>query len=199
MSTSVLLLLVGAGCGAGFAALAVYGQVRGPGRLRDVGWGVPGGILVVGVLFGVLAYWLDSGVARTTLFEVVADGSVGVPVGAPAPLREYDVLVEHPGVEHELFVSPTSGSTGVDRRGAVELHVTLADPAGRVLVDQPLLLEPECSRSEGCEWADWTAPFTPATAAAHRLSVTVLTVDVPAIHLRVSDPEKTDGVRAPGY
>ncbi|MDT7648692.1 MAG: hypothetical protein QOI36_98, partial [Pseudonocardiales bacterium] len=29
----------------------------------------------------------------------------------------------------------------------------------------------------------------------HRVSVTVLTVDVPA----VTDPEKTDGERAPGY
>jgi hypothetical protein len=199
VSTSVLLLLVGVGCGVGFAALAVYGQVRGGGRLRDVAWGVPAGILVFGALFGVGAYWLDSGIARTTLFEVDAEGSLGVVVGAPAPVREYDVVVEHPGVEHELFVSPTLGDTWGDAEGAVELHVQLVDPAGRVLVDQPLLLEPECSRTSGCGWQDWTAPFTPTAAAAHRLVVTVLTVDVPAVHLLVTDPDKTDGERAPGY
>jgi hypothetical protein len=199
VSTSVLLLVVLVGCGVGFAALAVYAQARGPGGLRDVSWGVPIGILVVCGLFGVGAYRLDSGIARTTLFEVDAQGSLGVPVGASAPVREYDVLVEHPGVEHELFVSPTLGDSGGEADGAVELHVQLVDPAGRVLVDQPLLLEPECRRTSGCGWQDWTAPFTPTTAAAHRLAVTVVTVDVPAVHLLVTDPEKTDGERAPGY
>jgi hypothetical protein len=198
VTTSVLLLLVGVGCGAGFAALAVYGQVRG-GRLRDVGWGLPAGILAGGALFGALMYGIDSGVARVTLFEVDAEGSLGVPIGAPAPVREYDVPVEHPGVAHELFVSPTLGDTWGDPEGAVELHVRLADPAGRVLVDQPLLLEPECRRSSGCGWQDWTASFTPVTAAVHRLSVTVITSGVPAVHLLVTDPEETDGERAPGY
>jgi hypothetical protein len=199
VSTSALLLLVGVGCGVGFAALEVYRQVCGVGRLRNVAWGTPVGILVVGALFGLGAYWLDSGIARTTLFEVDAAGSLGVQVGAPAPVLAYDVLVEHPGVEHELFVSPTLGDTGADPEGAVELRVQLYDPVGRVLVDQPLLLEPECRESSGCGWESWTAPFTPTSAAAHRLEVTVLTVDVPAVHLLVTDPEKTDGERAPGY
>jgi len=34
---------------------------------------------------------------------------------------------------------------------------------------------------------------------AHRLAVTVVTTDVPAVQVRVTDPEKTDGQRAPGY
>ncbi|GAA3102409.1 hypothetical protein GCM10010464_77390 [Pseudonocardia yunnanensis] len=38
-----------------------------------------------------------------------------------------------------------------------------------------------------------------AVGAPHRLSITVLTVDVPAVHLLVTDPGKTDGERAPGY
>jgi hypothetical protein len=145
------------------------------------------------------AYRLDSGIARTTLFEVDAQGSLGVQIGAPAPVREYEVVVEHPGVEHELLVSPTFGDTWDDPEGAVELHVQLVDPVGRTLVDQPLLLEPECRRTSGCAWQAWTAPFTPTSAAAQRLEVTVLTVDVPAVHLLVTDPEKTDGERAPGY
>jgi hypothetical protein len=58
-----------------FAALAVYGQVRGGGRLRDVHWGVPLGILVFGALFGAGAYLLDSDLAEQMLFEEVAEGS----------------------------------------------------------------------------------------------------------------------------
>jgi hypothetical protein len=199
VSTSVLLLLVCLACGVGFAALAVYGQVRGGARLHTVSWGVPAGIVVFCALFGAGAYAIDHGVARTTLFEVDAEGSLGVAVGAPAPVREFEVLVEHPGVEHELFVSPTLGDTGGDPEGVVELHVWLAAPDGRVLVDQSLQLSPECRRTSGCGWEDWTAPFTPTTAAPHLLAVTVVSTDVPAVHVLVTDPEKSDGERAPGY
>jgi hypothetical protein len=68
-----------------------------------------------------------------------------------------------------------------------------------VLADQPLLLEPECTRTAGCGRQVWTTPFTSTLATPHRLSVTVLTFDVPAVHLPVTDREKTDGTRAPGY
>jgi hypothetical protein len=198
VSTSMILLLVGLGCGAGFAALAVYGQVRGGGRLREVSWGVPIGILVFGALFGAGAYWLDSGVAGTTLFEVDAPGSAGVTVGAPAPVLEYDVAVEHPGVEHSLLVDPRID--GADAEAPIELHVRLTDGGGQVLLDEPLRHEVECSsRSVWCGWESWTGRFTPRSADVHRLTVTVLTVDVPVVHLRVEDPEKTDGERAPGY
>jgi len=60
------MLLVGVGCGAGFAALAVYGQVREGIRLRNVRWGGAAGMLLAEVLLGAGAYWLDSGIARTT-------------------------------------------------------------------------------------------------------------------------------------
>jgi hypothetical protein len=199
VSTSVLLFLVCLACGVGFAVLAVYGQVRGGARLRSVRWGVPTGIVVFCALFGVGAYAIDHGVARTTLFEVDAEGSLGVAVGAPAPVREFEVRVEHPGVEHTLFVSPTLGDTGGDPEGVVELHVWLADPQGRVLVDQSLQLAPECRETSGCGWEDWSAGFTPATVDVHLLAITVVSTDVPAVHVLVTDHEKTDGERAPGY
>jgi hypothetical protein len=194
----MILLLVGLGCGAGFAALAVYGQVRGGGRLREVSWGLPIGILVFGALFGAGAYWIDSGVAEKTLFEVDAPGSLGAAVGAPAPVLEYDIAVEHPGVEHSLLVDPRID--GADAEAPVELHVLLTGPGGQVLLDEPLVHEVDCSgRSVWCGWESWTGRLTPRSPGVHRLAVTVLTVDVPVVHLRVEDPEKTDGERAPGY
>ena len=39
-------------------------------------------------------------------------------------------------------------------------------------------------------------PFAPGV---HRLIVTLDTPDVPVLHVRVGDEQKTDGVRAPGY
>ena len=47
--------------------------------------------------------------------------------------------------------------------------------------------------SERLRPAQWVAVGIAAVA------VTVLTVDVPQVHLLVTDPEKTDGERAPGY
>jgi len=199
VSTSVLLFVVCLACGFGFAALAVYGQFRDGARWRTVRWGVPAAIVAFCALFGVGAYALDGSTARTTLFEIDAEGSLGVPVGAPAPVRSFDLHVEHPGVEHTLFVSPTLGDTPGDPEGIVELHVWLSAPGGRVLVDQTLQLAPECRQTSGCGWEDWTTPFTPASAEPHLLTVTVISTEVPAVHVLVTDPEKTDGERAPGY
>jgi len=192
VTTSQLLFLVGLGCGVLFAALAVYAQVRGGGRLRDVHWGVPVGILVFGALFGGGAYLLDSDLAEQTLFEVVADGSAAEPV-----VREFEVVVEHPGVVHDLLVAPNRPD---DAEVPIDLHVTVADAAGRSLLDRPLHLEVDCGgRSAYCEWDAWYGEFTPLAVGAHRLTVSVLSPDVPTVHVRVGDPEKTDGVRAPGY
>jgi hypothetical protein len=199
VSTSVLLLLVGIGCGVFFAGLAVYAQLRGGGSIRRLRWWIPLGVLVFGVLAGVGAYWIDQGVARTTLFEVDAEGSLEVEVTDPAaPVRAFDLAVEHPGVEHELLVDPITAGASEDAGNPVELYVRLDDPSGRPLIDQQLRFDVECDRS-GCGWRSWTAPFTPQTAQVHRLYVAVLTIDIPKVHVRVEDPEKTDGVRAPGY
>jgi len=197
VSAGGILFLLGFGLGALLAAILVWAQVRAEGW-RSVRWGIAGCLLGIGLLFGGCSYWLDSGLAETTLFEVVAPGSAGVAVGDPAPVRTYEVAVEHPGVRHELLVDPLYGSG--DPPGPAELHVRLDDGAGRALVDEALMLPVDCSgRGYFCEWATWTGAFTPQTATVHRLVLTVRTVEVPEVHLRVDDPQKTDGVRAPGY
>jgi hypothetical protein len=197
VSTSVLLFGIGAGFGLLLAGLMVWAQVRS-GGWGSVQWGMAAGLLGFGLLFGAGAYLLDSDLAETTLFEVDAPGSVGVAVGDPPPVRTYVVVVEHPGVEHELLVAPLIDLA--DAPGPAELHVRLDDGAGRPLLDEPLVLAVDCSgRSFYCTWASWTGSFVPQAATVHRLRVTVRTVEVPEVHLRIEDPEKTDGVRAPGY
>jgi hypothetical protein len=199
VSTGVLLLCTGIGCGVVLAALAAYGIVREGTARRLRKWVTPLGVLLFGVLVGAGALWIDGGAARTTLFEVDAEGSLGVrPTDPAAPVRVFDLPVEHAGVEHELLVDPITVDALDEAEHPVALHVRLDDPQGRPLVDEQLRFDEACDRS-GCGWRGWTADFTPSTAEVHRLTMVVLTVDVPAVHVRVQDPEKTDGVRAPGY
>ncbi len=189
-------MLVGVGCGVGFAALALWVQTASGTPLREVSWGAPLGVLAIGLVLGGGAWFIDSGEARTTLLELEAEGS---PPGGPGPEREYDLRIEHPGVEHRLWLNPLAEQATESERDPVELLVRVADPAGRELVAESLVLEAECPDVVFCEWADWSTSFTPPTDAVHRLSVTVLTPDVPLVHIKVDDPEKTDGERLPGY
>ena len=155
------------------------------------------------VVMGFGAYWIDRGQSRTTLFEVLAEGSEGVTPGVDAaPLREFDVLIEHPGVEHTLNVDPTFGpGPGVrEAEYPVEVGFQLATPTGQLLIDeQVVLFDVDCSGRGRCGWDSWSGTFVPTSTGPHRLTVVVITVDVPYVKVRVEDPEKTDGRRAPGY
>jgi hypothetical protein len=189
MSTSTILLLSAVGCGLLFAGCAVLAQ-SGGGVPRWQRVALPAAILAFCSAFGGLAFLIDDDVAETTLFEVDAE----VPA-APGPAAlSFDVPVEHTDAEHELFVAPTDG---LDMTEPVALRVRLTDPSGRVLVDEPVTLDPRCD--EFCEWDSFGAVFTPARTGPHVLEVTVPAPDVALLHVRVGDPLKTDGQRAPGY
>lgn len=193
MTTSTLLFLVAAGCGVLFGLLAVYSQTRTGVPLRRVRWTAPALLLAGCTAFGGLAYVLDSGVARTTLFEVDADGS-----GASVPETiVVDLAVQHAGARHDLLVAP---KTDADVQVPADVRVQLLDPAGQPVVDQSRRLEPRCVDDPApCEWDSYSAEFTPAATGPYRLVVTLFTPDVPVVHIRVGDEQKTDGVRAPGY
>jgi hypothetical protein len=193
VSTSTILFLTGVACGVFFAALAVYGQARGGGSLREVRWGVPVGILVFGAAFGGTAFLIDSGVAGKTLFEAEVAGS-----GAAVPsVLEWEIPVEHPGAGHSLGVYPNS-DRNVDT--PADVRVQLVDDVGRVLVDDERTLEPRCGdESWNCTWDSYSTDFTPPIGGELRLTVTLLTPDVPTVHVWLGDEEKTDGRRTPGY
>jgi hypothetical protein len=161
--------------------------------LRAVRWTAPVVILVCCCAFGGLAYLLDSGMARTTLYEIDAEGS-----GTEGPASiEFDVAVEHPGARHDLLVAPKSES---DVDSPAQVRVQLLDPGGQPLIEDSRTLEPRCEDTPAvCTWDSYGAEFTPFTPGVHRLVVTLDTPDVPVLHVRVGDEQKTDGVRAPGY
>ncbi len=193
MTTSQILFLTGVLCGAFFAALPVWVQVRGGGRWREVHWGLPAGLLAFGTAFGGLAFLIDSGVAGKTLFEAEVPGSHAA---VPAVLQ-WDIPVEHPGATHELGVYPNA-DRNVD--APADLRVQLVDPLGRVLLDDERTLEPRCDGKDwDCTWDSYSAEFTPPSDGDLRLTVTLLTPDVPTVHVWMGDDEKTDGRRIPGY
>lgn len=193
MTTSQILFLTGVLCGVLFAACAVIPQLRGGTPLRRVQWTLPAVILGFCTAFGGLAFLIDSGVAERTLFEVEVPGSQAV----VPEMMEWDVAVEHPGALHELGVYLNS-EANVDT--PADLRVQLVDPVGRVLLDDERTLEPRCEgRDWNCDWDSYTAEFTPPVHGDMRLTVTLLTPDVPTLHVRVGDEDKTDGRRIPGY
>ena len=140
-----------------------------------------------------MAYLLDSGVAEKTLFEAEVPGS-----GAAVPsVLEWEIPVEHPGAGHVLGVYLNS-----DRNveTPADVRVQLSDAVGRVLIDDERTLEPRCSDDRwNCTWNSYSREFTPPMGGELRLTVTLLTADVPTVHVRVGDEEKTDGQRIPGY
>jgi hypothetical protein len=118
-------MLVGVGCGVGFAALALWVQTAAGTPLRKVSWGAPIGMLAIGLVLGGGAWFIDSGEAGTTLLELEAEGS---PAGAPGPEREFDLRIEHPGVQHRLWLNPLAEQATESERDPVELLVRGGGP-----------------------------------------------------------------------
>jgi hypothetical protein len=105
--------------------------------------------------------------------------------------------VEHPRARHDLVVAAKSES---DVDSPAQVRVQLLDPGGQPLLEESRTLEPRCEDTPAvCTWDGYSAEFTPVAPGAHRLIVTLDTPDVPVLHVRIGDEQKTDGVRAPGY
>jgi hypothetical protein len=198
VTTSQILFLTGVACGVLFAGCAVYHQVAQLGvAWRAVSWRIPVWAVVLCTAFGALAFALDSGVANRTLFE---DQVAGTGDTAPAVLT-FTVPVEHPGARHEFMVDPRDDGGDVD--GPIDVEVKLTDPTGATLADERQTLDTrDDSGSSGIRhevWDDWNRELTPTRAGDHVLSVTVLSPQVPEVHVWVGDDDKTDGHRIAGY
>jgi hypothetical protein len=164
-------------------------------RARRMGLLLP----ALGVVAGYGAFALDNRMAVVTLYEVMAEGSVGLAPGTRAPLRTLLFNVEHPGVEHELLVAPVS-ETFQNPTSPVDVSFSLHGPAGEALLarrTERFAVESRSRRRP--EWEGKTFGFTPLAAGPHTLRVIPLTEGIAGIHVRVADPLKRDGKRMPGY
>ena len=154
---------------------------------------------VLGAVMGYGAYAIDNRVAVTTLFEVMADGSVGLASGTSAPVRKFLFSVEHAGIEHDLLVAPVS-KTFESPTSAVNVSISLHGPTGEPLIPQRMERFDVVSGSRRkTDWEGRTFNFTPHAAGSHTLRVIPITAGIPGIHVRVEDPAKRDGKRIAGY
>ena len=188
-------------------ALGMAALVAATGWFIDWGAGRGGGwslrkrwiariiTLVATVLVGIFVYRTDVQLRGTTLFEVAGpwEDNGG---------RVWTVEVEHPGVPHTLMVYPfTRGFDSATR--PVTLRARFAEVGGTVLIDETFQREitPRSGKNaSGNTWVDVTHSCTPAKAGAHELIVESTDGLLPVnLHLRIADPEKRDGKRAPGY
>jgi hypothetical protein len=149
------------------------------------------------VAFVVLCISINGGVSDKTLFEAQVGGTED---GAPAVLT-FTVPVEHPGARHEFDVNPRNDGGSVD--GPIDVAVRLTDPTGAVLVDERKTLDTYDDSSSSMishhVWDSWDRELVPTQAGDYLLTVTVLSPDVPLVHVWVGDDEKTDGHRIAGY
>jgi hypothetical protein len=157
----------------------------------------PPAILAAGSAGAWFAFTTTRDMEVTTLHEVMLEGTLGVKEGEPCPVRETSFRAEHPGAEHELFFSPSGSRQDFTAKVAVKL----LDPAGAVVLEEEYTFEPrkEGGRTWSWRWQGRKLYFRPEQEATYRLLVTPLTLGIEGVHVRIADPEKTDGQRMPGY
>lgn len=157
-------------------------------------------LVVLGAAFGYFAFFIDYGMRVTTLREVMVEGSVQASPGTPPPARTVTFAVEHPGVEHELFLSPTA-ELFQPPESDVDVSFSLHGPDGEALLPERTerFAVRTVSWGERADWDGKTFPFTPAVTGQHMLRVKPLTTGIPRIQVRIEDPANRDGERMPGY
>ena len=155
-------------------------------------------LLSIGTAMAVFAYWSDASLRRETLFEIVAEGSIGAVPGTPAVERHFSFEVIHPGVEHRLVVYPEYPAPTA-RRGSfdAEVRVRVLDGSALVLLDGQGVHEPYARQRY---WNDQRYTFVPTSKGRHTLVLIPITSDIPAVHARIVDPLGVpDDRRASGY
>ena len=188
-------------------ALGIAALVALTGWFIDWGAGRPGGwsprkrriARVISVLatiaVGGFVHQTDVKLRGTTLFEVAGPWEEN---GA----RIWTFEIEHPGVEHTLMIYPfTRGFDSAER--PVTLRTRLGEKGGAVLIDRTfthVTTRRSGKNSSALTWVDVTYSFTPPRSGTHELIVGSVDGVLPVnLHLRIADPEKRDGKRAPGY
>lgn len=156
--------------------------------------------LLFGAAFGYAAFAIDNQMRITTLHETMVEGSLETTPNTPAPVRTISFTVDHPGVEHELYLSPTADLLHIPKSDA-ELTFSLEAPDGKSLLSErteSFRVRP-ATEDHRADWNGKTFPFTPSNAGIYTVHLTPITANIPRIQVRITDPLKRDGKRMPGY
>lgn len=154
-------------------------------------------LVACGVVLGWYAFWADSGLRKTTLHEVILDGA---PAGGSVDgevAHRITFSVEHPDVEHDLMIGPMFRPPTLQRADyEIRLEATVSRENRPPLLYEELTFLP---RTQDNNWSPAYLHFTPKKTGPHTLTLLLRTPNIPAIHIRVGDPLKTDGERIAGY
>lgn len=151
-------------------------------------------LLGLALALGLYAYFADAHLRGTTLFEV---SDRWEETGG----RPWTVLVENPRQELTLMVYPhVLGLESASR--PVTLRTRFGIEGEPPLVDDESVYRPVRKTGKGntmMTWQSKTFRVVPRHLHPHVLTVTAVGEAPTRLHLRISDPTKRDGTRAPGY
>jgi hypothetical protein len=181
MNTGLVLALVSVGVSGAFALWIA--RTRQPVPARGL---VVGLMLAFGICLGAFGWWSSERLRRETLFEVVAEGTLGLAVGDPAPERRFVFDVVHARTEHTLSVWPEIPGPSVRyARGEVTVGVRVLDPDGATLVADERV---HAAHSRSLQWRSERYSFRPDRSGPHTLVLVMRTAEIPALHARIVDP-----------
>jgi hypothetical protein len=193
-STSLTFALGVAGAIAATSWFIDWGARRAPAWTNSKRRLVTVGLYLFAIVAGVWVYQTDATMRGTTLFEVSGPWEE---IGD----RNWTVVVEHPGVEHALMIYPNV-PPGESSTRPVVLNCQFGEEGNPPLVEEESVHEVVSKSGKyatGTTWSSAEYRFTPDRSGPYLLIVTAPDGYPPKIHLRLTDPEKRDGKRAPGY
>lgn len=147
-------------------------------------------LLVFGAGFGYWVFTVDYKMRVTTLHEEMVEGKT----------QTIRFTVEHPGVRHELLLAPTADLLHPPKTEA-EIRFSLKGPKGQVVLPERIerFGVRGATTKERADWYSHTIGFVPTAAGPHTLPLQPLTPGIPRIHIYITDPQKRNGHRIPGY
>lgn len=158
----------------------------GATRTKAILWGCGGLLAMFLMLFA-------SGGDRHTLLEAEVPGSLGLAANGKVKVTRIPFVVENAGVPHKLLIWAKEGDDAALAKsnwGDVSFVVqVLGADDGQIHFDRVTAKNDKVGETS----------FTPAQAGRHTLAVAVTTLNIPKIHVLLTDPKKKDGKRMKGY
>lgn len=153
--------------------------------------------LLVGALaFALFTYVTDSRQRAVTLFETRFSWKDGKP-------QAWEFEVEHPGTVHQLLLAPLPAPfQEADFPVVLQLSVDSGSSESILAESVEFALTTEITTKNAPvrrTWESHRLEFRPVAAGVHSLVIGAKERHPPILFVRIEDPLKKDGERAPGY